>query len=126
MDEPAVVRDVACRSSVARPASIFLVGCLARAMLAVVAATPVAATTLDASTSLRVPPPALEERLPPLPGRGSFTWQPGSWRWTGIAGAEWEWQSGHYVSWPRRRAAAPPDQAPSTSRGWAGIGDDRQ
>jgi hypothetical protein len=63
-----------------------------------------ATTAREPASALRVPPPPLEERMPSPPGRGAFTWQPGSWRWSGFAGVEWQWEPGHYVAWSADRA----------------------
>lgn len=47
------------------------------------------------------PPPAQAELVPPPPASSVPTvWQPGHWRYTGIAGEPWSWQSGQYVAMP--------------------------
>jgi hypothetical protein len=78
------------------------------AVLALLGSAAATASTQVASAPPDAPPPALAERLPPLPRDcGTVTWLPGRWQWTGIAGAEWEWRRGRYVAWP------PGDRAPS-------------
>ena len=47
------------------------------------------------------PPPPNAELVPPPPqGAGPVVWQPGHWRYTGIAGAQWAWVQGQYMPPP--------------------------
>jgi hypothetical protein len=86
-------------------------------VLAIAATSAAAAPVSPPPAQLAVQPPAPDERIPPPPG-GPVTWLPGSWRWSGIAGAEWQWQRGRYVAWP------PADDQPrATPDGRVGIGD---
>ena len=84
-----------------------------------IATAPVADATSPApSYPLPASPAALEERLPPLPGPGAYTWLPGRWSWTGVAGVEWQWQPGRYVAWPPAHTTAIDVTEPLPS-GWA-------
>jgi hypothetical protein len=57
------------------------------------------------------PPPAQTELVPPPPASASPTvWQPGHWRFTGLSGAPWTWQSGQYVAVPPGATAWVPGQ----------------
>lgn len=93
-----------------------------------IAATSVAAATIVPSTqwqALQAPPPALAEIVPsPPPNCGAVTWLPGSWRWTGIAGTEWQWEPGRYVQWPRDRPVSVIGQRQSQPDDKVGIDDD--
>ncbi|MBI3513094.1 MAG: hypothetical protein HY060_03380 [Proteobacteria bacterium] len=99
---------------------------LALATVLVVAATSGAAgSTIGPSAQLHEPPPAPTEILPPLPrDRGTVTWLPGSWQWTGIAGAEWQWQRGRYVAWPPRHTEPMLDRWDGAPSGRVGIDSD--
>src|SRR5271163_201142 len=94
--------------------------------LPVVLALAAAATASAPPAQLAAQPPAPEERVPPPPG-GTVSWLPGSWRRTGIAGAEWQWQRGRYVAWPPAAAAPEDDRQDDRPRaipdGRIGIGD---
>lgn len=47
------------------------------------------------------PPPPHSELVPPPPASsGPVVWQPGHWRYTGMAGNPWYWEGGRYVSVP--------------------------
>jgi len=47
------------------------------------------------------PPTPRAELVPPPPqGTGPVIWRPGHWVYTGIAGNEWSWQPGQYMSPP--------------------------
>jgi hypothetical protein len=94
---------------------------LALATLIGVGAAPLAGATSLAPLHASAPPPALEERVPPLPGPGAFTWLPGRWAWTGIAGVEWQWQPGRFVAWPPAQTTAI-DLSEPPSSGWAVSG----
>jgi hypothetical protein len=78
------------------------------------------ATTITASTQWQTPPPAPEERLPTPPCCGAVTWLPGHWRSAGIAGTEWQWDHGHYVTWPPAGTTLM-DEAPSSPNRRVGI-----
>jgi hypothetical protein len=54
-----------------------------------------------------IPPPApLSEMVPPPPASNAPTvWQPGHWRYTGLANSPWNWQPGEYVAVPSGAAA---------------------
>jgi hypothetical protein len=100
---------------------------LVLSMVMVVAGTSVAAATAIAPSDQRdTVPPAPQERIPPPPNHGTVTWQPGHWRWTGIAGIEWQWECGRYVEWPPNRAVSVTGQWHATPNGGDGIDDDWQ
>jgi hypothetical protein len=75
--------------------------------------TQVVVTTPPPSAPLTVvpatPPQAQVEMIPPSPGGGAV-WQPGHWRWTGIAGSDWQWVSGQYVIPPATASRWVPGQ----------------
>jgi len=81
------------------------------------------AAALSPSMELRAQPPAPEERIPPPPNCGAATWLPGHWLWTGVAGTEWQWESGRYVEWPRDRTASGLGQGPVAPSDWVESGD---
>jgi len=84
-----------------------------------------AAATAAPSAALRAEPPPLTERVPPLPGQGAFTWLPGRWRWSGLAGVEWQWQPGRYVEWSIARRSGAVDRPQPVSNGVIGSDDER-
>src|SRR3954462_4572964 len=65
------------------------------------------------------PPPPMSELVPPPPASSTPTiWQPGHWRYTGIGGNPWTWQSGQYVAVPPGAAAWVPGQWQQQGGGW--------
>jgi len=65
------------------------------------------------------PPPPLSELVPPPPVSATPTvWQPGHWRYTGVAGGEWAWQHGQYVAVPAGASAWVPGQWQQLNTGW--------
>ncbi|OYV36916.1 MAG: hypothetical protein B7Z80_14300 [Rhodospirillales bacterium 20-64-7] len=51
------------------------------------------------------------EQAPPPPNSTTRTvWQPGHWRYTGIAGHLWNWQNGQYAAVPAGANAWIPGQ----------------
>jgi hypothetical protein len=136
MDAPAALRDLACHwprlaPRGANPRARRVTTMISRAWVAlptailiVIAATSgAAATTIAPSEPLPARPPAPEERIPPPPSTGAVTWLPGQWRWIGTAGTEWQWESGHYVEWPRDRTASEVGPSPSAPSDWVGSDD---
>jgi hypothetical protein len=92
------------------------------AVVMLLTATPAAAATTTIAAATPAPPPsAPQERLPPPPNAGAVTWLPGRWHWTGIGGTEWEWEQGHYVTWPPAPVAAETVSSPSLPSDWVGI-----
>ena len=69
------------------------------------------------------PPPPHAELVPPPPqGAGPMVWQPGHWRFTGMAGNPWAWQPGQYMPPPPGETAWVPGQwARQPGGGWAWI-----
>ena len=68
------------------------------------------------------PPPHAELVPPPDPGMGPVVWQPGHWRYTGMPGNDWAWQSGGYVPPPPGQTTWIPGQwAMQPGGGWAWI-----
>jgi hypothetical protein len=67
-----------------------------------------------------VPPPApLAEVVPPPPASNTRTvWQPGHWRYTGLANKPWNWQSGQYVAVPSGATAWTPGVWQHQGDGW--------
>jgi hypothetical protein len=95
---------------------------LALAGAIAIAAPSVATATTIAPAAQPAPPPTPEELVPsPPPNCGTATWLPGRWQWTGIAGAEWQWERGRYVEWPRDRSASAILQRRPAPDGWAEI-----
>jgi len=66
------------------------------------------------------PPQAQVEMIPPSPG-GAAVWQPGHWRWTGIAGSQWQWQPGQYVMPPSTASHWVPGQWMQSGNGWVWV-----
>jgi hypothetical protein len=65
------------------------------------------------------PPPPMSELVPPPPASPTPTvWQPGHWRYSGIAGNPWSWQGGQYVAVPGGAAAWVPGQWQQQGAGW--------
>lgn len=66
------------------------------------------------------PPPApMSELVPPPPVSSQPTvWQPGHWRYSGIAGNPWSWVSGQYVALPPGASAWVPGQWQQQAGGW--------
>jgi hypothetical protein len=97
-------------------------------MVLVIAGTsPATATTTAPSAELQAQPRAPEELVPPPPPNcGMVTWLPGHWRWTGIAGIEWQWERGRYVEWPPGPTASVIDQGQSAPDGWVRSDDEGQ
>ncbi len=98
--------------SLALPATLSLIGC-------------VGSTTAPAKSKQLVvqqpsaiiplapmpPPPTRAELVPPPPsGALANVWQPGHWRYSGIAGSPWSWDSGNYVAVPPGANAWVPGQ----------------
>jgi len=110
-------------ASARRPPTARLAGWLALPVLLLVitATSAAAATTTVAAATPVAPPSAPQERLPPPPNAGAVTWLPGSWRWTGVGGTEWEWAQGHYVTWPPAPTASEAASSPSLPSEWVGI-----
>ena len=66
------------------------------------------------------PPPLPQaELVPPPPVSATPTvWQPGHWRYTGIAGHPWTWENGQYVAVPAGASAWVPGQWVQQNGGW--------
>lgn len=65
------------------------------------------------------PPPAMSELVPPPPVSSVPTvWQPGHWRYTGIGGSPWSWESGRYTAVPPGATAWVPGQWQQQGGGW--------
>jgi WXXGXW repeat (2 copies) len=65
------------------------------------------------------PPPPMSELVPPPPPSATPPiWQPGHWRYTGIAGNPWSWQGGQYVALPPGVTAWVPGQWQEQGGGW--------
>jgi hypothetical protein len=65
------------------------------------------------------PPPPMSELVPPPPPSATPPiWQPGHWRYTGIAGNPWRWQGGQYVALPPGVTAWVPGQWQEQGGGW--------
>lgn len=69
------------------------------------------------------PPPPNAELVPPPPqGAGTVVWQPGHWRYTGIAGSEWVWVRGQYTPPPYGMSTWQPGRwTQSPSGGWLWV-----
>lgn len=80
-----------------------------------------AATAISPVADLRTPPPSPHEAIPAPPRSGAFTWLPGHWRWSGIGGAEWQWERGRYVEWPANATPSAVDSvlSPPVRRVWS-------
>lgn len=90
--------------------------------IAIAAPSGATATTIAPAAQPNAPPPTPEEHVPPPPPNcGTVTWLPGRWQWIGIAGAEWQWERGRYVAWPRDRSASATVQPRPAPDGWAEI-----
>jgi WXXGXW repeat (2 copies) len=97
--------------SLALPALVLLAGCVESTTSpppTQVIVQPQAAITPVAP----MPPPPSQAELvpPPPPGTSPTVWQPGHWRYTGIAGSPWTWESGQYVAVPAGASAWVPGQ----------------
>jgi hypothetical protein len=65
------------------------------------------------------PPPPMPELVPPPPPSATPTvWQPGHWKYSGIAGNSWTWQQGQYVTVPSGATAWVPGQWQQQAGGW--------
>lgn len=71
-------------------------------------------------TVIGAPPPPQVEVIPPSPG--GAVWQAGHWRWTGVAGSEWQWVPGQYVVPPVTASRWIPGQwVQQPGGGWSWI-----
>jgi hypothetical protein len=123
--EPALPRCSGMDIAAKRLARAILRYGLALTTLALVGAGAAGARTLAPDLQQPAQPAALEERVGPPPGAGAFTWQPGHWMWTGIAGIEWQWEPGRYIAWPRGPQTATIDQELSIRDGRAWVDGDQ-
>jgi hypothetical protein len=76
------------------------------------------ARTIIPSAPMPPPPPMSELVPPPPPSSVPTIWQPGHWRYSGIGGNPWTWESGRYVAVPAGATAWVPGQWQQQGSGW--------
>jgi hypothetical protein len=70
-------------------------------------------------TAPNPPPPAMSELVPSPPVSSTpAAWQPGHWRYTGIAGSPWNWVGGQYVAFAAGAVAWVPGRWQQQGDGW--------
>jgi hypothetical protein len=67
------------------------------------------------------PPPPPQSELVPPPPSPDFVWQPGHWRYTGIAGRDWDWVGGVYVRRPPGQAEWELGHWQTAQNGWVWV-----